>query len=143
MGVTLALCGSKKMTRTKVVPVWAMIGGGLVTLLGLFHNLGVMDVFHGYGFDRLPSLSGRGFIYMYLGVGSAWMFAGLLLFASGRGLRRGAPWAWPLGSAAAAFMLICGVGAIVIMPDNPPTVLIVGCAILVAPPFALYRPSGR
>ncbi|MBN2371232.1 MAG: hypothetical protein JXO72_12175 [Vicinamibacteria bacterium] len=131
------------MTRAKVAPVWAMISGVLVTLLGLFHNRGVMDVFHGYGFDRLASLSGRGFIYMYLGVGIAWIGAGLLLFVSGRGLRRGASWAWPLGSAAAVFMLIFGVGAMVIMPDNPPTVLIAGCAILAVPPFALYRPSRR
>src|SRR5512138_3027315 len=98
------------MTRARVAPVWAMIGGVAVVLLGLVHNLGTMDVFHGYGFDRLPSLPGRGLIYMFAGVGLAWIFAGLLLFASGRGLRRRAPWAWPLGTATAVFMLIYAVG---------------------------------
>jgi hypothetical protein len=131
------------MTRARVAPVWAMIGGVVVALLGLVHSLGTMDVFHGYGFDRLPSLQGRAFIYMFAGVGLAWIFAGLLLFASGRGLRRGASWAWPLGSAAAVFMLVYAIGAIVIMPDNPPAWLILGCAVAAAPPFALYRPSGR
>jgi hypothetical protein len=131
------------MTRARVAPVWAMIGGVLVALLGLVHNLGTMDVFHGYGFDRLPSLQGRAFIYMFAGVGLAWIFAGLLLFASGRGLRRGASWAWPLGTATAVFMLIYAIGAILIMPDNPPAWLILGCAVVAAPPFALYRPSAR
>ncbi len=131
------------MMRAKVAPVWAMAGGIAVLLLGTVHNLGTMDVFHGYGVDRLPSLLGRGFVYMFVGVGLAWIFAGLLLFASGRGLKSGASWAWPLGAATAAFMLLYGLGALLIMPDNPPTKLILGCAILAAPPFALYRPPRR
>jgi hypothetical protein len=120
-----------------------MVGGVLVILLGLVHNSGVMDVFHGYGFDKLPSLPGRGLIYMFLGVGTAWIFVGLLLFECGRGLGRGATWAWPLGVASSTLMLVFAVGAMVVMPDNPPTVAIVICSLLASMPFLLHRPSRR
>lgn len=131
------------MIGTKVAGVWVMIGGVLVGLLGLVHNLAAMDVFHSYGFDRLSSLAGRGFIYMFIGVGTAWVFAGLLLFASGRGLRGGAPWAWPVGFASAFLMVLFGVGAMVIMPENSASPFILGCSILAAMPFLLHWPSPR
>lgn len=130
------------MKRMKVASIWAMTSGILVIVLGIIHNLGVAEAYS-YGFDKLPSLIWRGFKYMYLGVGTAWIFAGFFLIASSRGLRRGTSWAWPLGFSTAVLMLLFGVGAMILMPDNPPAPFILACALLAGVPFLLHRPSSR
>ena len=67
------------MKRMKVASIWAITAGVIVTFLGICHNLGTMDVFHDFGFDKIPM--GHGFIYMFLGVGTTWIFVGLILVA--------------------------------------------------------------
>ena len=130
------------MKRTTVASLWSGTAGILIILLGIIHSLGVKEPYR-YGFDKLPSLMWRAFEYMYLGVGVVWIFVGLLLVVCGRGLRRGTAWAWPLGMASAVLMLLFGVGAMVLMPDNPPAPFILGCALLTAVPFLLHRPSSH
>ena len=127
------------MKRMRIASIWAITAGSILTLLGIVHNLGTMDVFHDYGFDQIPM--GHGFIYMFLGVGTAWIFVGLLLIACGRGIPRGVPWAWPLGFASAVLMLLFGIGAMLIIPEVPTAPLILGCSLPPVVPFLLHRPA--
>ncbi len=127
------------MKRTTIASIWAITAGVIVALLGVCHNLGTLSVYHDFGFDQIPA--GHGFIYMFAGVGTAWIFVGLALIACGRGLPKGAPWAWPLGFACAILMLLFGVGAMVIIPDAPTAPLILGCSLPTVVPFLVQRPS--
>jgi hypothetical protein len=125
------------MKRTRIASIWAITAGAIVALLGICHNLGTMSVYHDFGFDQIPA--GHGFIYMFAGVGTAWIFVGLTLIACGRGLPKGASWAWPLGFASAVLMLLFGVGAVLIIPDAPTAPLILGCSLPPVVPFLMQR----
>jgi hypothetical protein len=61
---------------------WVLACGILIAILGIIHNSATKEIYYS-GYDKLPMHQGWVFIYMFLAVGTAVIFAGgLVIYCS-------------------------------------------------------------
>jgi len=106
------------MEKRKRISRWILIMGIFFTLLGLVHIAATPLVIE----TELAGLDKgivRVFVYMFVATGVAVVCAGLLVVYSAIGMKRAENMAWPVAVGGGLFMLLLGIGAVVMMTDNP------------------------
>lgn len=125
------------MQRRQIGSYWVLAAGVLIVILGMIHNAATKDVYYS-GYDKLPLHHGWVFIYMFLAVGTAVIFAGGLVIYCSFGLRRSERWSWIIALAVGVFVVILGSGAMIIMPGNPFSYIGLALAILEILPLIIF-----
>jgi magnesium-transporting ATPase (P-type) len=105
------------MQRRQTGSNWVLAAGILIAILGMIHNAATKEVYYS-GYDKLPLHHGWVFIYMFLLVGTAVVFAGGLVVYCSFGLRRSERWSWSIALGVGVFMVILVSGAVMVMPGN-------------------------
>jgi hypothetical protein len=126
------------MDKRKLGSCWVLIAGIWIAVLGLIHCSATPVIFRA-GFADLPRADGLVFIYMFVAMGAAMIFVGLLTVYCSFGLRRSEGWARTVAMGAAVFVALAGVGAVASMADNPFAYITLGTALATIAPLLIYR----
>ncbi len=118
---------------------WNMIGGILATLLGIIHNA-FAPVAYRSGFSDLSGGSGEVFLYMYLATGTTLIFLGIIIMICSRGITLSDRIARDVSAVAGVFLILMGAGAIIVMPGNPISYIMLAIAIfqIISPTILCY-----
>lgn len=126
------------MQRRQIGSYWVLAAGILIAILGMIHNAATKEVYYS-GYDKLPMHHGWVFIYMFVVVGTAGIFAGGLVIYCSFGLRRSEKWSWIIALGVGVFMLTLAGGAVMVMPGNPFAYIGLALAILEILPLIVYH----
>jgi len=126
------------MNKSQLVYRWLLITGSLIILLGVAHMAiavprGIQIVKYLPQAAALPLTLGN--IVTALAVGSA----GLLTIYCASGVKRTEYWAWTIAVSAGIFMIIVGIGYILVTPNNPFAYLAFLIALFDLVPLVLYK----
>lgn len=118
--------------------------GSLMTaLLGIVHVLATGIVYHSGGFERMSAESGMSFLFMFISTGLGLIFIGSIAAYSSFAVMRGEKWAFHIVSAAGAFVLLVGLGAVFALPHNPFAYLTFVAALMILLPLIVIKKSGE
>jgi hypothetical protein len=121
----------------RIILCWAYFSGTVTVIIGLLHNVMV--------FTLLPHnqpLSQEIYfrIWFFLCTGTAVAFAGMLCLYAVRGLGRGESWARFVTLVSGLFLGLLGTGgAVLTMPGDNGTLILVGLAVMCLLPWWLLR----
>ena len=125
------------MEKKKRASQWVFAAGILIAILGLIHIAATPMVLK--DLDELPKNVKDSLVYMYVTTGAAVVFAGLLAVYSSIGIKRSEGMARPLAVGVGVFMFLVGVGAVIVMPDNPFAYIGLVLALVEIAPLLVYR----
>jgi hypothetical protein len=128
------------MERRIFATGWIQTVGILILILGVIHCAVTPYIMQRAWVSLLPPENARVFLYMYLATGVATIFGGWLAMVAAKGLRVGEPLAWALAWRVALFVLFLGIGAAVLMFENPFSHIMLVLSILLAVPVFWYWP---
>jgi len=129
---------SRELTAVKIKrgSRWLFITGILTILIGSIHEAATPFIFKGHS---VPPDS----LYMFLSTGAAVFFMGALIIYCSRMLKQSERSAWAPAVAAGVYLLLAGIGAILVMPANPFSYLMFIVAFLELMPLFIYRREFR
>ena len=103
---------------------------GIYSLAIGFIHMAITPLILFKGFESLIFENLSIFIYVYLMTGLALIFSGRVLMLCATALRNGDSWPQPIAWSAAVFVFLAAVGALLSMPYNPISYLILLSALI-------------
>ncbi|MFQ6120215.1 MAG: hypothetical protein ACE5KE_10060 [Methanosarcinales archaeon] len=125
------------MEKGKFGSKWVFIMGILIVILGIIHN-GATPLISS-DLDILPKNVMLVMIFMFVGTGTAIIFAGLLTIYCSFGLKKSERMAWVIAMGVGVFIGLLGIGAVITMPNNPFAYIMSAFSILVIIPLLIHR----
>jgi hypothetical protein len=129
-----------RMDKGRLLHRWVLITGSLISLLGIAHL--VIAVPMGIEFVKsLPVDAAHALTLGNIVTAIAVFGAGLLTIYCVSGLKRAERWAWTIAVGAGIFMILVGIGYIIVTPHNPFAYLAFVVALCALAPLMLFRQS--